>query len=53
MPEFKNKASPDTIYQKPQTKVDDFSFNHQVVDVFPDMIERSVPGYANIIDGIW
>lgn len=52
MPEFKNKVAPDTIYQKPQTKVDDFSFNHQVADVFPDMIERSVPGYANIIDGV-
>jgi len=52
MSKFKSNATPDTIYQKPQEKVDDFSFNRQVVDVFPDMIERSVPGYANIIDGV-
>jgi tRNA (cmo5U34)-methyltransferase len=52
MSEHENKTVPDTIYQKQQNKVDDFSFNRQVVDVFPDMIERSIPGYANIIDGV-
>jgi tRNA (cmo5U34)-methyltransferase len=29
-----------------------FNFNQSVVDVFPDMINRSVPGYQTIIDGI-
>lgn len=52
MSEFEKNVSADSIYQKPQENIDDFSFNRQVVDVFPDMIERSVPGYANIIDGI-
>lgn len=52
MSEYENKALPDNIYQKPQDKVDDFSFNRQVVDVFPDMIGRSVPGYSTIIDGV-
>ncbi|GAC29363.1 carboxy-S-adenosyl-L-methionine synthase CmoA [Brumicola pallidula] len=52
MSEYEKKASPDKIYQNPQNKVDDFSFNRQVVDVFPDMIERSIPGYAKIIDGV-
>jgi tRNA (cmo5U34)-methyltransferase len=52
MSEHEKKVSADNIYQKAHDKIDDFSFNRQVVDVFPDMIERSVPGYANIIDGI-
>jgi len=52
MPEYDKNESPDTIYQKQQNEIDDFSFNRQVVDVFPDMIERSIPGYTNIIDGV-
>lgn len=39
----------DDIFQKPLTQVVDFVFNEAVVDVFPDMIRRSVPGYDNII----
>ena len=31
----------------PLKHVGDFSFDEQVVDVFPDMIARSVPGYAS------
>lgn len=42
----------DLIYSKPQTKVADFRFDAQVVEVFPDMIKRSVPGYNTIIDTI-
>jgi len=26
-----------------------FSFNEAVVDVFPDMIQRSVPGYGTVV----
>jgi tRNA (cmo5U34)-methyltransferase len=52
MSEYEKKIPSDTIYQRQQNKVDDFCFNRQVVDVFPDMIERSVPGYVNIIDGV-
>jgi len=44
--------SPDTLYATHLEKVDQFSFNQQVVNVFPDMINRSVPGYQTIIDGI-
>lgn len=32
--------------------VSDFSFDEAVADVFPDMIQRSVPGYSTIIDTI-
>ena len=42
----------DNIYASALTEVRQFSFNQQVVDVFPDMINRSVPGYAHIIEGI-
>ncbi len=39
----------DRLYANPLTQVDDFVFDQRVVDVFPDMIKRSVPGYATII----
>tara|TARA_R110001583_G_scaffold66342_5_gene190817 strand:- start:971 stop:1702 length:732 start_codon:yes stop_codon:yes gene_type:complete len=42
----------DNIFSKPLQKVDSFSFDQQVVQVFPDMIKRSVPGYENIINSI-
>lgn len=36
----------DRIYSEPQKTVQKFKFNQQVVSVFPNLIERSVPGYA-------
>lgn len=42
----------DLIYSNPQAQVKDFAFDAQVVEVFPDMISRSVPGYNTIIDTI-
>lgn len=47
-----NQSSPDNIYSNPLGKVADFEFDQQVVDVFPDMIKRSVPGYATTISMI-
>lgn len=44
--------SRDELYKKPLTSVPDFEFNESVVAVFPDMIERSVPGYAAMLEGI-
>lgn len=44
--------NPDTIYANPLTEVSRFAFDQPVVDVFPDMIKRSVPGYATIINMI-
>jgi len=38
----------DSIYAN-QVEVKDFSFDANVVEVFPDMIQRSVPGYATIV----
>ena len=43
---------PDTIYANPLAQVGEFAFDQTVVDVFPDMIKRSVPGYATIINMI-
>ncbi|WP_223670797.1 carboxy-S-adenosyl-L-methionine synthase CmoA [Kangiella shandongensis] len=42
----------DDIYANPLDQVDTFRFDQKVVEVFPDMIKRSVPGYTTIIDGI-
>jgi len=42
----------DLIYSSPHNKIKDFSFDAQVVEVFPDMIKRSVPGYSTIIETI-
>lgn len=42
----------DNLYANPLGEVSRFAFDQQVVDVFPDMIKRSVPGYATIINMI-
>ena len=39
----------DTLYANPLDKIADFAFDQSVVDVFPDMIKRSVPGYLTIM----
>ncbi|WP_144395116.1 carboxy-S-adenosyl-L-methionine synthase CmoA [Pleionea sediminis] len=41
----------DTIYRG-QQPANPFKFDEKVAAVFPDMIQRSVPGYDNIIHGI-
>jgi len=42
----------DDIYSLPLNQVGSFEFDDQVVRVFPDMIARSVPGYASILSMI-
>lgn len=37
----------DTVYASPRAKIEGFVFDDAVVEVFPDMIRRSVPGYSN------
>ena len=39
----------DQIYKDKHTKIADFTFDQSVVDVFPDMIGRSIPGYETLI----
>lgn len=39
----------DDIYSKPLDRIEDFVFDEKVVNVFDDMITRSVPGYGAII----
>ncbi|MFD2167073.1 carboxy-S-adenosyl-L-methionine synthase CmoA [Thalassotalea euphylliae] len=46
------RSDTDLIYSNPHSQVKDFTFDAQVVEVFPDMISRSVPGYNTIIDTI-
>lgn len=47
-----NDSSPDNIYANPLAEVERFAFDQHVVNVFPDMIKRSVPGYTTIINMI-
>jgi tRNA (cmo5U34)-methyltransferase len=42
----------DRLYAAPQKVTADFVFDERVAAVFPDMIQRSVPGYATIINMI-
>jgi tRNA (cmo5U34)-methyltransferase len=39
----------DDLFARPLGRVGDFAFDEAVVNVFPDMIKRSVPGYETII----
>ncbi len=43
------KTDQDDIFSKHLETVPKFTFDQKVVDVFPDMIKRSVPGYATIL----
>ncbi|MGY5453116.1 carboxy-S-adenosyl-L-methionine synthase CmoA [Agarivorans sp. MS3-6] len=42
----------DKLFSQPITQLGEFRFDDQVAEVFPDMIQRSVPGYSNIISTI-
>lgn len=42
----------DTLFANPVTSLSSFKFDTAVVNVFPDMIQRSVPGYQTIIHAI-
>lgn len=42
----------DSIYARPVGEVGAFKFDETVANVFPDMIQRSVPGYSAIISAI-
>jgi len=44
--------SRDTLFRDQKNPVDRFSFDESVAEVFPDMIQRSVPGYNFIISQI-
>jgi len=39
----------DRLYGQPLERVEDFAFDARVAAVFPDMIQRSIPGYTSLI----
>ncbi len=39
----------DELYRTPLADITGFQFDRKVVDVFPDMLQRSIPGYRSII----
>lgn len=42
----------DNLFSTPIAQLGDWTFDERVAEVFPDMIQRSVPGYASIISMI-
>lgn len=44
-----NYSCKDRIYSNKIEKPGDFVFDQKVVEVFPDMLQRSIPGYQSII----
>ncbi|WP_392562312.1 carboxy-S-adenosyl-L-methionine synthase CmoA [Orbus sturtevantii] len=42
----------DLLFSAPIESLGDWTFDDKVAEVFPDMIQRSVPGYSNIISMI-
>lgn len=42
----------DQLYTLPMQQLEGFTFDKRVAQVFPDMINRSVPAYATIVDMI-
>ncbi|SFM93245.1 tRNA (cmo5U34)-methyltransferase [Izhakiella capsodis] len=42
----------DTLFSAPIAQLGDWTFDERVAEVFPDMIQRSVPGYSTIISMI-
>lgn len=42
----------DGVYSKSQQNIEPFAFNEEVAEVFPDMLRRSIPGYANSLNMI-
>lgn len=45
-----HKDKRDQIYAQPLSAVADFRFDESVAKVFPDMINRSVPGYSTLVN---
>lgn len=47
-----SSSQKDQIYADPLAVVDDFAFDASVAKVFPDMLNRSVPGYGSLVQMI-
>ncbi len=46
-------SNKDNIFSAPIDKIGDFTFDARVAEVFPDMIQRSVPGYKQYYLCYW
>ena len=42
----------DKIYNNKIVKAGSFEFNDEVTDVFPDMLQRSIPGYKTTLKAL-
>lgn len=52
MSQTSKQSSKDKLFSLPRNDGLHFQFNETVVNVFPDMIERSIPGYHTILNMI-
>ncbi|NEX20231.1 carboxy-S-adenosyl-L-methionine synthase CmoA [Thiorhodococcus mannitoliphagus] len=43
------QSDPDDLFDRPEVSVRPFEFDADVARVFPDMVRRSVPGYAELV----
>ncbi|UDG81430.1 Carboxy-S-adenosyl-L-methionine synthase [Candidatus Profftia lariciata] len=43
------KNTHDNLFSMPILKLEDWTFNEHIAEVFTDMLQRSIPGYSNII----
>ncbi len=50
MSDANRPSARDDLFASPLGNIPRFAFDQAVVDVFPDMIQRSVPGYQTIIN---
>jgi len=48
-PHLSEQKKPDQLYSQPREAITSFAFDQSVVDVFEDMIGRSVPGYSTLL----
>lgn len=44
------ESTKDRVFSKNRDRIRPFCFDEEVANVFPDMIQRSVPGYSTILD---
>lgn len=44
-----HQSEPDDLFDRPERPVRPFEFDADVARVFPDMVRRSVPGYAELV----
>lgn len=48
LPSVRTSSAPDHLFAKRQKEIKKFEFNHDVAEVFDDMVNRSIPFYSQV-----